>query len=70
MKQSNSNSFKRLIVDKDKLRQAVAKSNQETGFVAFPGATGRMAQEYMIAIGINPEDNLFSCGIIAARDEE
>jgi hypothetical protein len=40
------------------------------GFVPDPTATAEKAQEMMRALGIRPEDNLGSRGIIAARDEE
>jgi hypothetical protein len=38
--------------------------------VPDPTATPQKAREMMLALGIRPEDNLGSSGIIAARDEE
>lgn len=63
-------SWRRLVADKQAIRDVVAQVNAEIGFVPDPTATPEKAQEYMIALGIRPEDNIFSCGIIAARDEE
>jgi hypothetical protein len=58
------------FVDKGLIQKIVAEQNELMGFVKDPSATAEKAQEMMLALGIRPEDNLFSCGIIAARDEE
>jgi hypothetical protein len=58
------------LVDKRLIQRIVAETNRQTGFVPDPTATAEKAQEMMWALGINPEDNLFSSGIIAACDEE
>jgi len=61
---------RRLVVDKEAMRKIIAEVNAEMGFVPDPTATPEKAQQMMIDCGIRPEDNIFSCGIIAARDEE
>ncbi len=61
---------RRLMVDKEAMRKVIAEVNKEMGFVPNPDATPEKVQQMMIAQGIRPEDNIFSCGIIAARDEE
>ena len=58
------------FADKKNLRQIVAAQNERTGFVPDPAATPEKAQALTRALGIRPEDNLLSCGILAARDEE
>ena len=58
------------FLDKHELQRMIAEQNQKMGFVPDPTASARKAQEMALALGIRPEDNLFSCGIIAARDEE
>lgn len=58
------------FLDKEPLRRIVAEQNQKTGFVPDPAATAEKAQAMSLALGIRPEDNIGSCGIIAARDEE
>ena len=57
------------FADKKAIQKLVAEQNAEMGFVKDPTATAEKAQEMMLALGIRPEDNLFSCGIIAAREE-
>ncbi len=66
----NGYSWRSLVVDKNLVRRVIAEVNEQTGFIPDPTATPQKAQEMMLALGINPEDNIFSCGIIAARDEE
>ncbi len=61
---------RRRSIDKALIQRIVAEQNQRMGFVPVPDATPEKAQEMMLALGIRPEDNLFSSGIIAARDEE
>jgi hypothetical protein len=57
------------LADKRAIQKLVAEQNTEMGFVKDPTATAEKAQEMMLALGIRPEDNIFSCGIIAAREE-
>lgn len=61
---------KHFFVDMTEIRKLAAKMNEEMGFVRIPDMTPEKVREMMIESGINPEDNIFSCGIIAARDEE
>jgi hypothetical protein len=58
------------FLDKTEIQRIVAEQNQAMGFVPDPTATAEKAQAMMLALGIRPEDNIGSCGIIAARDEE
>ena len=58
-----------LFLDKAKIQRLIQEQNQRINFVPDPNATPQKAREMMIASGINPEDNLGSCGIISARDE-
>ena len=51
-------------------RRIVDEQNAKIGFVPVLTATPEQTQQLILALGIKPEDNLFSCGIIAARDEE
>ncbi len=57
------------FLDKAKIQQIIAEQNRVMQFVPDVNATPQKAREMMIASGINPEDNLGSCGIISARDE-
>jgi hypothetical protein len=59
-----------LFVNKRVVQEVVRAQNEAIGFEPDPTATGETAQQLMLAHGIRPEDNLFSRGIIAARDEE
>ena len=59
-----------LFLDKAAIRRTVREQNKRAGFTPDPAATARKAQEMALSFGIRPEDNLFSCGIMAARDEE
>ena len=61
---------RRLMVDKETMRKVIAEVNVEIGFVPNPNATIQKVREMMRAEGIRAEDNIFSCGIIASRDEE
>jgi hypothetical protein len=63
-------SHKALFLDKTEIRRIVAEQNRLMGFVPDPTATAEKAQEMILALGVRPEDNLLSSGIIAARDEE
>jgi hypothetical protein len=58
------------FLDKQRIREIVAEQNERMGFVPDPTATAQKAREMMLALGIRPEDNILSRGIIAARDEE
>jgi hypothetical protein len=58
------------FADKRAIQKVVAEQNVHMGFVPDPAATPEKVREMMRALGIRPEENLFSCGIIAAREEE
>ena len=66
----NAKSF---FIDKRHIQQIVGQQNEETGFVPDPTAIPEQAQEAVeLSLrenGLRPEDNIFSCGIIAAREE-
>lgn len=58
------------FVDKELIRKIFEEQNREMGIVPDPTVTHQQVREMMLALGIRPEDNLFSRDIIAARDEE
>lgn len=57
-----------LYADKAELQRVMEEVNRKMGFVPDPEATPEKARQMMQALGIRPEDNLFSRGIIAARE--
>lgn len=74
-------SLRRVICDKEisqdgeylsqeEIRNIMTRANAQTGFTPNQAATPAKAREYMRSIGIKAEDNLFSRGIIAAREEK
>jgi hypothetical protein len=62
--------IREFFIDKKKIQKIVAEQNRRMGFVPDPTATPEKAQAMTRALGIRPEENLLSRGIIAARDEE
>lgn len=56
-------------LDKAMIRRVFAEANARMGFVPDPTATGRKTREKMLALGIHPEECLFSRGIIEMREE-
>ena len=62
-----------LFVDKAEIRRIVAEQNAKSGFVPDPTATPQqaraMVEKCLRAAGLRPEDNIFSRGIIEAREE-
>lgn len=70
MTENSRPSAKTWFADKKAIQKIVAEQNERMGFVPDPTATPEKVQEMMLALGIRPEDNIFSCGIIAAREEE
>ncbi len=56
-------------VDKAKVREAFDKALATLGVVYDPTVTAEEVQESLRASGIRPEDNSFSRGIIAMREE-
>jgi hypothetical protein len=58
----------RLFADKKAIQKVIAEQHVRTGFVKDPTATAERAREMILADGVRPEDNLFSRGIIEARE--
>ena len=73
MTQVTATRTRHFFLDKARIRQIVAEQNEKMGFVVDRTATPEQAQalveEALRANGLRPEDNIFSCGIIAAREE-
>ena len=69
MAKTIAESTRPLLLNKQRIQQIVAEQNEQMGFQPDPTATPQKAREMMAALGIRPEDNLGSAGIIAARDE-
>ncbi len=59
-----------LFADKEQLRKLMEKQRNLMGLVYDPAATAEQSRALILAQGVRPEDNLFSCGIIEARDEK
>ena len=59
-----------MSADKAALRRILEAQDKQTGFVVDATATPQKARELMIAQGIRPEDNAFSCEIKRSRDGE
>ena len=59
-----------LLADKAALRQILEAQDKQSGFVFDPTATPQQARELMLAQGIAPEDNAFSCEIKRRREGE
>ena len=58
------------LADKKALREVLEQQDKQTGFVVDESATPQQAREMMIAQGIRPEDNAFSCEIRRMRERE
>ena len=58
------------IADKNALKARVEAQNRAIGLVRDPDATAEQSRALILAEGVRPEDNVFSCGILSARDEE
>jgi hypothetical protein len=56
-------------MDKTEIQRVVAQQNAEMGILPDLTATVHKARELMLALGIRPEDDLGSCGILSAREE-
>ena len=59
----------RRLLDMEPILKIIDEQNREMGFVPDPTATAQKARQLMLDQGVRPEDNLFSSGIITARDE-
>ena len=68
------NDWQSLFLDKAEIRRIVAEQNAKSGFVPDPAATAKTTQALvgacLLARGIKPQDNIFSHGIIEAREEK
>jgi len=58
-----------LFADKEKIKKAVEELYQTLGLIHDPTATAQRARALILADGVQPEDRLFSRGIIEAREE-
>ncbi len=58
------------VAEREKLRAILHQVYAQMGIAFKPDATAQRARQMALDHGVNPEDKLFSCGIIAARDEE
>lgn len=61
---------KPMVADKAALRRILEEQDRQNGFVLDPVATPQKAREMMIAQGVRPEDNAFSCEIRRMREGE
>lgn len=59
-----------IIANKTALRLILETQDKQTGFVLDPSATPQKARELMLAQGVRPEDNAFSCEIRRMREGE
>lgn len=63
---------KTFFIDKSHIQQVVAQCNQQMELVSDPAVTPEEAhqavEQSLRENGLRPEDNIFSCGIIAARE--
>ncbi len=59
-------------VDKVRLQRILAQKSRKANLpdAVQPTMTPKQLRTRMQAMGVRPEDNIGSCGIIAARDEE
>lgn len=58
------------VADKAALRQILEEQDRRAGYVPDPTATPQKARALMLAQGIVPEDNAFSCEIRRMREGE
>lgn len=56
--------------ESEKLRAILHQVYADMGIEFDPNATAKQARQMALDDGVNPEDKLFSCGIIAMREEE
>ena len=59
-----------LLSDKAALLKILEEQDKKWGFVFDPTATAQEAHDLMLADGIRPEDNEFSCEIKRMREGE
>jgi|GEM_PF-5087442 len=60
----------RKSVEREKLRAILHNLYAKMGFEYDPNATADDSVALSIQDGVRAEENIFSCGILAARDEE
>lgn len=58
-----------LFADKREIQRLVAEQSSRMQIPDDPTATPQQARKMMLALGIRPQDNEFSRGIIEAREE-
>ena len=59
-----------LTTNKEILQKMVEAQNTAIGLVRDPHATAEESRALILSEGVLPADNVFSCGILSARDEE
>ena len=69
MTRQTKTDIRSLGINKTRLQEIIELQNARTGFVPDVTATPQRGRARMIAEGVRPEDNIGSCGIIAAREE-
>jgi hypothetical protein len=57
-------------VDREKLIEALRKVYAELGIEYDPTATAEQSRAMILADGVDPEERIFSRGIIEAREEK
>jgi hypothetical protein len=57
------------FIDKEEVRRIVEETNRKMGIVPDPTMTPQKVRQMMLDLGIRPEDNLGSRGVIEAREE-
>ena len=61
--------IKPLLADKTLLRRIIAEQSAKINLEYDPNMTAADSQRMILEDGVNPEDNVFSCGIKQAREE-
>ena len=63
-------SARRMVADKTEIIKILEEQDKKWGQVFDPTATPQKARDLMLAQGIRPEDNEFSCEIKRMREGE
>ena len=66
----NARGGRPMVANKAALRRILEQQDRLTGFVPDPNATPQQARALMLAQGIRPDDNAFSCEIRRMREGE
>ena len=69
METENSTVKLSVIADKAKLRRLIEKRNEEIGLIYVANGTATESRRLALEDGVRPEDNLFSGGILASREQ-